>query len=163
MTGSYCEIDVDECIPIPNQPPICAHGGKCVNTFGSYHCQCAPGYKGEFCDDNVDDCQPNPCYNGGSCIDGDNSFQCSCTEGNNIFLVLFRKLWLILVIPNFHSLKLLFLNLTFSWWSKFRSSHSGTRSERFVKCKSLEKCQIPIRVKYLWELRKCTNQLLFTT
>ena len=100
LTGSYCEIDVDECIPIPNQPPICAHGGKCVNTFGSYHCQCAPGYKGEFCDDNVDDCQPNPCYNGGSCIDGDNSFQCSCTEGNCIFQVLFRKLRLILVITN---------------------------------------------------------------
>lgn len=83
LTGDRCQIDVDECIPEQDdQPPICHHNGACVNTFGSYHCECADGYEGPFCDLNTDDCTPNPCYHGGTCLDGVGEFHCSCTEGN---------------------------------------------------------------------------------
>ena len=30
-------------------------------------CACLPGYEGERCQTDVDDCFPNPCENGGSC------------------------------------------------------------------------------------------------
>ena len=33
--------DIDECLEVPN---ICK-GGQCKNTFGSYLCECPPGYK----------------------------------------------------------------------------------------------------------------------
>ena len=43
--------------------------------------QCPPGYKGENCEINIDDCNPNRCRNGGTCIDGINTFTCDCLDG----------------------------------------------------------------------------------
>ena len=43
-----------------------------------FDCLCLPGYTGEVCDINVDDCITSPCQNGGSCIDGLNSYTCDC-------------------------------------------------------------------------------------
>lgn len=42
---------------------------------------CPPGYSGEKCDTNIDDCDPYPCLNGGSCIDGVNEYTCDCSSG----------------------------------------------------------------------------------
>lgn len=40
-----------------------------------------PGFVGEFCQDNVDDCEMRPCANGGSCKDLVNDFECTCRPG----------------------------------------------------------------------------------
>ena len=32
-----------------------------------FTCQCDPGYTGETCATNIDDCDPNPCFNDGAC------------------------------------------------------------------------------------------------
>ena len=46
-------------------------------------CECYPGYSGDTCDENIDDCAPNPCQNGGTCIDGINYYNCTCVVGFN--------------------------------------------------------------------------------
>ena len=35
--------------------------------IGTYSCDCLPAYTGDDCDEEVDECQPNPCVNGGTC------------------------------------------------------------------------------------------------
>ena len=45
----------------------------------AYTCQCVLGFNGTTCNNNIDDCSPNPCLNDGSCVDGINSFTCNCT------------------------------------------------------------------------------------
>lgn len=74
--------DFDECQLLG--PDLC-DGGICINTDGSYRCECPVGYKldasGKKCiDDN--ECLSNPkiCGNG-TCSNLDGSFECSCAEG----------------------------------------------------------------------------------
>ncbi|VDH97311.1 Hypothetical predicted protein [Mytilus galloprovincialis] len=43
-TGSDCSIDVDECSRV--NPSPCGERGACVNTPGSYHCDCKQSYVG---------------------------------------------------------------------------------------------------------------------
>ena len=48
----------------------CANGGECVDGLGdSYTCICAPGWTGDTCQQNIDECQENPCLNDGHCMD----------------------------------------------------------------------------------------------
>jgi hypothetical protein len=59
--------DVDECLSTP-----CAQGGRCVesNSVGvyppeppnSWRCDCLPGWEGETCAFDIDECAPNPAY-----------------------------------------------------------------------------------------------------
>lgn len=39
--GSHCSADVDECM----QDPCASSNENCLNTPGSYICQCKPGYR----------------------------------------------------------------------------------------------------------------------
>uniref|UniRef100_A0A1I8G0V6 Delta-like protein n=1 Tax=Macrostomum lignano TaxID=282301 RepID=A0A1I8G0V6_9PLAT len=65
------------------QPSKCQNGGTCSSKDSSpwYSCSCAPGFTGQNCETNIDDCQPNPCKNGATCIDGINSYSCKCYDG----------------------------------------------------------------------------------
>uniref|UniRef100_A0A8C1RD89 Neurogenic locus notch homolog protein 1 n=1 Tax=Cyprinus carpio TaxID=7962 RepID=A0A8C1RD89_CYPCA len=75
-TGLLCHLD-DACI----SANPCEHGGRCLNTKGSFQCRCLQGYEGVFCQINTDDCASQPCLNNGKCIDKINSFHCECPKG----------------------------------------------------------------------------------
>uniref|UniRef100_A0A8C9V612 Crumbs cell polarity complex component 2 n=1 Tax=Scleropages formosus TaxID=113540 RepID=A0A8C9V612_SCLFO len=90
--GEHCEVDVDECAARP-----CRNGGRClqksdVSAYGDptdfnyanaagYLCVCPPGFTGETCSEDVDDCKYLPCRNGGTCKDQTNAYQCLCLPG----------------------------------------------------------------------------------
>uniref|UniRef100_A0A3Q1H4V1 Uncharacterized protein n=1 Tax=Anabas testudineus TaxID=64144 RepID=A0A3Q1H4V1_ANATE len=57
--GVICDEDVNECDQAE------CRNGECVNTFGSFYCNCSEGYEGQFCDDQTpgdtgDDTQAEP-------------------------------------------------------------------------------------------------------
>lgn len=52
--GQTCEIDINECVKSP-----CRNGAICHNTMGSYQCKCQPGYTGQRCETDTDDCKPS--------------------------------------------------------------------------------------------------------
>lgn len=43
--------------------------------------QCMPGYTGQNCEIEINECQSHPCQNGGSCIDLVGHYVCSCPPG----------------------------------------------------------------------------------
>lgn len=45
-----CDEDVNEC-----EQRGCGDGGECVNTLGSFYCNCSGGYDGQFCDERTSD------------------------------------------------------------------------------------------------------------
>ncbi|XP_031558160.1 protocadherin Fat 4-like [Actinia tenebrosa] len=81
----------------------CLNGGECSseiqatgNTFAvntiplvflsadfawRYTCRCKPGFTGSKCEQNMNDCDPNPCQHGGSCLKNQNTFKCVCPGG----------------------------------------------------------------------------------
>ncbi|XP_031986932.1 protein crumbs homolog 2 isoform X4 [Corvus moneduloides] len=95
-TGQDCEEDVDECVTEP-----CHNGGLCLERSNPAHygtqphfpsnfsysqaagflCQCQPGFTGETCFTNINECESQPCQNGGLCHDLVNGFLCQCLPG----------------------------------------------------------------------------------
>ncbi|PNJ28856.1 LOW QUALITY PROTEIN: ADGRE2 isoform 2 [Pongo abelii] len=76
--------DVDEC---QQNPRLCKSYGTCVNTLGSYTCQCLPGFKlkpedPKLCTD-VNECTSgqNPCHSSTHCLNNMSSYQCRCRPG----------------------------------------------------------------------------------
>ncbi|KAK0145884.1 Protein crumbs 1 [Merluccius polli] len=95
--GELCQVDVNECLPEP-----CHHGGECYQRSepanyqrlaplqgeefsyadaAGFICRCLPGYTGENCSVDVDECVSAPCQNAGSCLDLVNAYQCVCQGG----------------------------------------------------------------------------------
>ncbi|KPM08515.1 EGF domain containing protein [Sarcoptes scabiei] len=70
--------DIDEC---HDRGSPCEHGGTCVNTPGSYRCDCAVGFAGTRCEVNINECDSNPCQNEGTCLDERGSYRCVCMPG----------------------------------------------------------------------------------
>ncbi|KAL8595714.1 hypothetical protein ACOMHN_012134 [Nucella lapillus] len=72
--------DVNECLL---NPDICENG-LCVNTDGSFRCECGPGYRldagGTKCIDK-DECLDSGMCGNGTCVNGDGSFNCMCHRG----------------------------------------------------------------------------------
>ncbi|XP_052226130.1 low-density lipoprotein receptor-related protein 2-like isoform X2 [Dreissena polymorpha] len=66
--------DIDECLELG----ICKNGGTCINTQGSFLCNCPPEWTGKFCEIDINECSLNPCLNGATCINNLASFVCVC-------------------------------------------------------------------------------------
>ncbi|XP_073446794.1 protein crumbs homolog 2 [Dendrobates tinctorius] len=95
-SGNHCELDIDECAHHP-----CLHGALCMDRsdqtlYGAqpefstnfsydraagYVCRCQPGFTGENCSVNIDECESAPCQNDGSCADLIDGFMCDCAPG----------------------------------------------------------------------------------
>uniref|UniRef100_A0A8C9EV35 Crumbs cell polarity complex component 2 n=1 Tax=Pavo cristatus TaxID=9049 RepID=A0A8C9EV35_PAVCR len=95
-TGQRCEEDVNECAADP-----CHNGGVCFERsnqsyYGSqpdfpsdfsysqaagFLCWCQPGFAGETCLTNINECESQPCQNGGHCVDLVDGFLCHCLPG----------------------------------------------------------------------------------
>ncbi|XP_077136106.1 slit homolog 2 protein isoform X5 [Ranitomeya variabilis] len=78
--GELCEEKLDFCSQEVNP---CQHDSKCIVTPRGYKCDCTPGYVGEHCDIDYDDCQDNKCRNGARCTDAVNGYTCVCPDGYN--------------------------------------------------------------------------------
>uniref|UniRef100_A0A8C2AXZ5 Neurogenic locus notch homolog protein 1 n=1 Tax=Cyprinus carpio TaxID=7962 RepID=A0A8C2AXZ5_CYPCA len=87
-TGSACNQDIDECSLGANP---CEHGGRCLNTKGSFQCRCLQGYEGPRCEMDVNECKSNPCQNDATCLDQIGGFHCICMPGD-YSIIIFRDL-----------------------------------------------------------------------
>ncbi|KAK6765731.1 hypothetical protein RB195_025565 [Necator americanus] len=76
--------------PFHNHLSACDFANNCVNgtcqsvingIVPGTVCSCIPGYTGEFCSEDIDDCASSPCLNGGTCHDGYMNYTCTCIYG----------------------------------------------------------------------------------
>lgn len=44
-------------------------------------CECLPGYVGQHCEQDYNDCLENKCQHGAECVDAVNGYTCVCREG----------------------------------------------------------------------------------
>merc|ERR1719431_53244 len=70
--------DINECQSAP-----CENGGTCTDHLNYFLCKCLPGYRGDTCEIEINECMswPSPCLNGGTCKDKINAFECACPQG----------------------------------------------------------------------------------
>ncbi|XP_035673492.1 fibropellin-1-like [Branchiostoma floridae] len=85
-TAEFCDSVhnyVCESAESPCRLNVCQNGGNCTACFEEdfVHCDCPPGFEGERCEIDTDECDSSPCQFGGTCKDGIDSFICSCLPG----------------------------------------------------------------------------------
>ena len=57
--GTNCEKDIDECAPKP------CKNGKCIDGIADFDCDCDPGYEGDLCEIEINECERfKPCDHG---------------------------------------------------------------------------------------------------
>uniref|UniRef100_A0AAQ5YXM0 Latent-transforming growth factor beta-binding protein 1 n=1 Tax=Amphiprion ocellaris TaxID=80972 RepID=A0AAQ5YXM0_AMPOC len=73
--------DVDECLKVG----VCDAERVCVNTVGSFRCDCQPGYRtsglGRQCRDINECLEGDFCFSRGECVNTPGSFTCVCSRG----------------------------------------------------------------------------------
>ena len=60
---------------------LCQNGGQCVDVDNQHMCECATGYDGSYCEQNVNECASSPCKNGATCQDRLGYYHCVCRDG----------------------------------------------------------------------------------
>nr|XP_026493720.1 delta and Notch-like epidermal growth factor-related receptor [Vanessa tameamea] len=82
-TGSNCELPVTggACASNPCNKGICVEQVDNEIKEQKYRCFCKPGYTGDQCELEYNECESSPCVNGGTCTDRVGAFECSCGRG----------------------------------------------------------------------------------
>lgn len=65
--------------PVCDSDP-CVNGATCEDRFNKFGCVCDPGWEGDRCERDTDDCASQPCGHGG-CRDHLAGFECRCHPG----------------------------------------------------------------------------------
>uniref|UniRef100_A0A671K827 Latent-transforming growth factor beta-binding protein 4-like n=1 Tax=Sinocyclocheilus anshuiensis TaxID=1608454 RepID=A0A671K827_9TELE len=80
MQNGRCS-DIDECV----SPQLCGPQSVCVNTDGSYRCDCSPGFRAagprRQCRDINECLEGDFCFPSGECVNTDGSYKCVCAQG----------------------------------------------------------------------------------
>lgn len=63
------------CSPKFNDSPPCEDVSRAAS-FDSYKCDCYPGYDGEWCEREINECLQQPCEIFYNCVDKTNSYEC---------------------------------------------------------------------------------------
>ena len=60
----------------------CRYNATCNDALGYYNCSCKPGYKGFFCEEDIDECKlpQTPCMQGSTCTNVFGSYKCNCVR-----------------------------------------------------------------------------------
>ena len=94
--GKNCERNINDCAQDP-----CLEDGQCVDLVNDFKCLCKPGirmktiisrivwkntyvhigFTGIRCEEEINECEPNPCVNDGDCRDLINGYLCNCKDG----------------------------------------------------------------------------------
>nr|CAD7258136.1 unnamed protein product [Timema shepardi] len=78
-TGLDCDVTINPCTASGNP---CDNGASCVALQqGRFNCDCLPGWEGQRCEINTDDCAERPCLLGANCTDLVADFSCACPPG----------------------------------------------------------------------------------
>ena len=57
------------------------NNGTCEDIGNSHRCHCFDGYKGSYCNEEINECESAPCQNGATCQDLVGSYKCHCATG----------------------------------------------------------------------------------
>ncbi|XP_069140664.1 neurogenic locus notch homolog protein 1-like isoform X2 [Argopecten irradians] len=94
-TGRHCETDINECqlndvcpesacLNVPGDYrcvcPQCQFG-LCVYTGSKQSCQCFPGFMGNNCSEEINECDDDTSCHHGNCTDYVNGVECNCDDG----------------------------------------------------------------------------------
>ena len=61
---------------------LCLNNGTCQDVWNAHVCDCAAGFNGTSCENNIDECAAgNDCENGATCVDAVASYSCICAPG----------------------------------------------------------------------------------
>uniref|UniRef100_A0A8C5QRI6 Crumbs cell polarity complex component 1 n=1 Tax=Leptobrachium leishanense TaxID=445787 RepID=A0A8C5QRI6_9ANUR len=80
VTGQFCRYNKLPSTFCGNEKKniTCYNYGNCTDKYGQPGCTCLPGFEGERCEIDVDECESDPCLNGGLCQNLPNRYLCMC-------------------------------------------------------------------------------------
>uniref|UniRef100_A0A9J8AHW5 Slit homolog 1b (Drosophila) n=1 Tax=Cyprinus carpio carpio TaxID=630221 RepID=A0A9J8AHW5_CYPCA len=79
VTGQKCE-EYEEDLCYPGQNP-CQRGSTCIPTVTGPKCICPPGFVGDDCSVDYNECEGHYCQNGARCVDHVAGYTCICPQG----------------------------------------------------------------------------------
>jgi hypothetical protein len=84
--GTEYNVNLKQCVPFGYVPPVCPANhcdnlGQCIiDEDNETKCVCKPGFAGDKCEVNIDDCKGHNACGNGECIDQIDGYYCRCSN-----------------------------------------------------------------------------------